>query len=579
MGKKKPFIDKKTADTYHLFRRSTRDVGGHYDEEGNPLDIPREFTLVPTPDTERRHLQKQQEEQRQKLQQLPTKQLPTLPEGPIDQVPANPLTRIKQQLQQANLLDDYDYEQHMKPISDSGHYIPAATTAQPNLSARSQPLTEPSIQEVERQFDSIALSAACMEEDVAQALFDFNEEDFEEILDDFCLTAAQEPEDEEEGVAFDFDAHVNALIAKAKEEEKGGGKVVPKGHEWWTKQEEEFRGVKPLHRDGSDAESDDDDDEEEESHDLKVEGTIDSLQGLMGHGVVPKLAAEEEKFLSKLFYETLAKEYDSDEVGDLDDQCFDIRGEKPLEGDVGIDAAMDQFIAEQKDENLMIGTRHLPENKRKGGSSKVFVNQTLIDFNELETKAAGEDELEEEKVEDVLAAADSFLANPEVELPPEEVLIDGKSYFTMKSSNPWDCESILSTYSNLDNNPAVIDGTSRRRRRTKKKSKKPEQDIPEEEPVQILLSDKTGLPLGVLPEKSKVFDDDGLTFASSVNKGVARKKGETKEEKRARKNLVKEEKKISRIEKKMMREAIQEEFSKRATPADDVAGKTVFRYS
>ena len=148
----------------------------------------------------------------------------------------------------------------------------------------------------------------------------------------------------------------------------------------------------------------------------------------------------------------------------------------------------------------------------------------------------------------------------------------------MKSSNPWDCESILSTYSNLDNNPAVIDGTSRRRRR-KKKSQKQQQDIPEEEPVQILLSDKTGLPLGVLPERNKGFDDDGLTFASSVNKGVARKKGETKEEKRARKNLVKEEKKISRIEKKMMREAIQDEFSKRATPTDDVAGKSVFRYT
>ena len=79
---------------------------------------------------------------------------------------------------------------------------------------------------------------------------------------------------------------------------------------------------------------------------------------------------------------------------------------------------MDQCIAEQKDENLMIGTRHLTENKRKGGSSKVFVNQTLIDFNELEIIVAKEG-LEEEIIEDILAAADSFLANPEVELPPE----------------------------------------------------------------------------------------------------------------------------------------------------------------
>jgi hypothetical protein len=31
--------------------------------------------------------------------------------------------------------------------------------------------------------------------------------------------------------------------------------------------------------------------------------------------------------------------------------------------------------------------------------------------------------------------------------PPEEVFIDGKSYFSVTSRNSWDCESMLSTYS------------------------------------------------------------------------------------------------------------------------------------
>jgi len=109
-----------------------------------------------------------------------------------------------------------------------------------------------------------------------------------------------------------------------------------------------------------------------------------------------------------------------------------------------------------------------------------------------------------------------------------------------------------------------------------------EETIHEEHPVQIMLSNKTGLPLGVLNSTPKggdnYFEDE--TFAS-VNKGEKRNKKESKEEKRLRKQMVKEERRISRIEKKMMREAIEEEFAKRSAKVDpnDVAGKSVFRYT
>ena len=75
-------------------------------------------------------------------------------------------------------------------------------------------------------------------------------------------------------------------------------------------------------------------------------------------------------------------------------------------------------------------------------------------------------------------------------------------------------------------------------------------------------------------------DFDNGTFMS-VNKGEARRKEETKEEKKARKAAVKQERQIARIEKKMMRFAINDEFSKRTTSinANDVGGKTVFKYS
>ena len=118
--------------------------------------------------------------------------------------------------------------------------------------------------------------------------------------------------------------------------------------------------------------------------------------------------------------------------------------------------------------------------------------------------------------------------------PAEEIFIDGKSYFSEKMKNPWDCESILSTYSNLDNNPATI-GVGGRRKRGKNKKKKQQNDefaVPEEEPVhQIMLSDKTGLPLGVLTSSVPEIGDD--TYIS-VNKGEARRKNESKEEKKLR---------------------------------------------
>merc|ERR1712170_35134 len=126
---------------------------------------------------------------------------------------------------------------------------------------------------------------------------------------------------------------------------------------------------------------------------------------------------------------------------------------------------LDQFLQDKKDKNFIIGTRHTE--KKCGGGSKVFLNNKLVPFNAIDKVDVEVEETED--VQEVLKEAEEVLANPEMDLPPEEVLIDGKSYFTMKERNPWDCESILSTYSNLDNNPAVV-GRSGRRRRKKKGS-------------------------------------------------------------------------------------------------------------
>ncbi|XP_061581671.1 protein LTV1 homolog [Cololabis saira] len=108
----------------------------------------------------------------------------------------------------------------------------------------------------------------------------------------------------------------------------------------------------------------------------------------------------------------------------------------------------------------------------------------------------------------------------------------------------WDCETIISTYSNIYNRPKVI-----------------------EEPTKlkpIHVSSKTGIPLGVLPAKGLTakqaermtrINDSDLPRVSTQ----PRNKEESKEERKARKQTIKEERKERRVEKKANKMAFKEE--------------------
>lgn len=121
--------------------------------------------------------------------------------------------------------------------------------------------------------------------------------------------------------------------------------------------------------------------------------------------------------------------------------------------------------------------------------------------------------------------------NPDDSQPFPEYLIE-------KPKEKWDCESIISTYSNLENHPTLI------REEPKKKKKT------------IQLSKKTGIPIGVLPTKEKEEEDDDLI---SENLGKKRNKNETKEEKRLRKKMIKMENRMKRQLKKETKKAFKKE--------------------
>ena len=96
-----------------------------------------------------------------------------------------------------------------------------------------------------------------------------------------------------------------------------------------------------------------------------------------------------------------------------------------------------------------------------------------------------------------------------------------------RDDEKWDCESVLSTYSNIYNHPKLIAQLPRK---------------------QIRLSKKTGLPLAdnhkttkePTTEEQEDDDDDDDADSTSQTAIFERKKGETSEERRARKQAVKE---------------------------------------
>jgi len=589
MGRKnRPFIDKKNSTTYHFVRRSQRDVGA---AEASPEELS-DYVLQAVPRDDRKNPRSHD------ATAPDLSDVPAIDYGEVmEKKQGGMLKEIEENLRSMGLVDTTaeQYDRYTMEIgagtffsADTGHVASAHQKNNP-LSRKIVDNLEDEIREVDRQLESIALTPRCMDDDVALALFgDFDDDDFEEINDDFCLMADKDtPEHEmnlteEEGGgdgAFDFDAHIKRLMEQALREERGladgyNPNVVPKGHYWKRGGEEDvFRNAKPLHMRDID-----EDDEDEDSLDRELDALGDDAMP----GVVPKLKPDEEKALCAKFEEALA-EYDSDGYGDLDEECEEIRGDEPLEDNKKLEAIMDDFLTEKRDEIFMEGTRHLQGKSRTGGSGySVLVGKKMM--NEKETTEEIEEELVVETVDEVLAQADQILANPEVEPPAEEILIDGRSYLTERTRNPWDCESILSTYSNLDNNPAII-GKSRRRGKKKNKN---DGSIPEDETIdgdqrehiQILLSDKTGLPMMQEQPEDDYYGDGNDTYMS-VNKGEARRKIESAEEKKARKNAVKEERKEARMRKKMMKEAFKEEFIKRSEDvvADDVGGKSVFRYS
>jgi protein LTV1 len=155
----------------------------------------------------------------------------------------------------------------------------------------------------------------------------------------------------------------------------------------------------------------------------------------------------------------------------------------------------------------------------------------------------------------VVLPEDEEVVGDDAELPATELV-----RIVAEPRDRWDCETIVSTYSNLENRPAVLDGGAPRRARGGAASSAAGAAAM---PAQIRLG-KTGLPVEFVPSRAKAAveersgsdsDDDDSDGGADVGPGAAwradtRRKGETAEEKRARKAAVKEGRREARATKK-----------------------------
>ncbi|XP_061480021.1 protein LTV1 homolog [Rhineura floridana] len=455
--RKKPFIEKRKAVTFHLVHRSQRD----------PLtadDTAPQRVLLPA--------QKGDDEKR----------------------------REEQRKYGVFFDDDYDYLQHLKEGSGPSELVPSSL---PNQQGRIVVTTDGEVQQEIQQIPAPAINlpssvfASEFEEDVgllnkaapvSGPRLDFDPDVVAALDDDFDFDNPDNLLEDD----FILRANTPGSIDQAKEdcwESKSGDE-----EEWEDMEEEE---------DGEDIQSDEEYDSEGLlSDDSEIKGEMkeflfmqeETKSRFTEYSMTSSVMRRNEQLsLLDERFEKFFEQFDDDEIGALDN------------------ADLEGFIQ----------------------SDSTRLQEVLNDYYREKAKDCV-------KLDDLEIKEDSELHLKEEEDERDEIV----TLVIEEPKEKWDCESVLSTYSNLYNHPKLI-------------------EVPRK-PKPIEVSSKTGIPLDVLPqrgltykqaERLQMINDSDLPRISTQ----PRSKNESKEDRKARKQAIKEERKERRMEKKANKLAFKQE--------------------
>lgn len=218
-------------------------------------------------------------------------------------------------------------------------------------------------------------------------------------------------------------------------------------------------------------------------------------------------------------FEKIEEEYaDDDDESEYDSNAED------LEERADFDAILDEFLEKYE----IVGKKMQPKLEGETSAAKLdSMRQGLIKPNVVEEEKKDMERSTRQKL------TQSAL-EPKLERPVQ------------RQRETWDVQSVISTYSNLENHPSLINdrGPSKRiridpktgmpvlvevERKQKKEQQQLEGDAEEEDEEE---------------DDEEEDDEDGEPLE---NKGAPRSKAETKEEKKARKQAIKDAKKVSHL--------------------------------
>jgi len=195
-----------------------------------------------------------------------------------------------------------------------------------------------------------------------------------------------------------------------------------------------------------------------------------------------------------------------------------------------VDNHFDKIFDEYADEE--IGALDMrPINEQGATIEDDLVKQTVEQFEQQQ--AQSDEKIELIALEKTKLMARRLIDEEEKEEATTTVLIQEEP----TDGEKWDCQSILSTYSNLSNHPKII--------------------------RQIRLSQKTGLPL-VEKKKKKIESESDEEEEEEEKSSITfeRRKGETSDERRARKQAIKDMRRERRIIKKSTKVLFKQEEQK-----------------
>ncbi|KAJ7146221.1 Low temperature viability protein-domain-containing protein [Mycena epipterygia] len=227
------------------------------------------------------------------------------------------------------------------------------------------------------------------------------------------------------------------------------------------------------------------------------------------------------KTLDERFDQMILKEYNSDEDSEPSEEELEDEDDAPelITSREDFESMMDEFLNDYE----ILGRKMKPKLEGDSGTAKLDTLRRAMGQDE---RVRVERDGEHDEEDDILMPFD----------------IDDRK-------DRWDCETILTTYSNLENHPRLI------------RTRDPKKPIPK-----IHLDPRTGLPSVVNDEDSKPKIKGHVSFASDSDsessdddgrprvETIKRDRNESKEEKKARKAAVKEERQTRRADKKATKE-------------------------